>query len=61
MRARYGRDAGEMRARCSSEVPRVLEEEAALVRGWGRGRGRGRAKGRVWAVGVGVGLRKGYG
>ena len=31
LRARCGRDAGEMRARCSSEVPRVLEEEAALV------------------------------
>ena len=55
-----------MRARCSSEVPRVLEEEAALVRGRGRGRGRGRAKGRVMGsrgrgrveegVGLGVGV-----
>ena len=59
MRARCARDAGEMRARCSSEVPRVLEEEAALVRGRGRGRGRGRAKGRVMGSRGRVGLRKG--
>ena len=62
---RCARDAGEicgrkMRARCSSEVTRVLEEEAALVRGRGRGRGRGRAKGRVEeGVGLGVGVGAG--